>query len=61
MLETITINTISYDLETISGTGPISVNLDGVPQPTGIPTSSGATVIATSDIPGGNANFGTIL
>jgi hypothetical protein len=41
----------TYDVTTVTGTGPLSLNSAMVNKQTGVPTSAGATVAVTSDIP----------
>lgn len=54
-----------YSVTVVPGTGSININLAGVHQATGIHTSAGATVIAVSNVSGGNgattANLGNAL
>ena len=54
-----------YQVDVVKGTGSIDINLAGVPQATGIPTSAGATVVAVSDVPESTGeatvNLGSIL
>jgi Eukaryotic aspartyl protease len=40
-----------YAVTTVPGTGPLSLNSALVNRQTGVPTSAGATVVVTSDIP----------